>query len=173
MKAIRNLLILALSLLCGCALVPPGPSALTGTHTASIGFNQGTSVTLNRDGTYRRSVSLFYCTPMVIKSDEGKEETISGWTNSETGTWTVSDRIVFLKADDREIQNPNVEKRYFDDVRSYPVTYKFPHGWVLVYPCWKCVLMRKAPNLPPAPTPLRVTSAADAPVAPRSVAAHR
>jgi hypothetical protein len=109
---------------------------------------------------------------MVIESDDGKEVTISGWTNSETGTWTVSDRVVFLKADDREIQNPNVEKKYFDEVRSYPVTYQFPHGWVLVYPCWKCVIMKKQPNKAPEPTTTSVTHPACAGCAPDVVAAH-
>jgi hypothetical protein len=84
---------------------------------------------------------------LVITTDSGKEEeTFYGWTNIETGTWKISDHVVVLDAGDRQLQNPNVEKEYFDDVRSYPVTYKFPAGWTLVYPCWRCVLMTKTPN---------------------------
>jgi|GEM_PF-4341658 len=152
MSAIRYLSILALLFVSGCALIPPGKSSLTGTHVASIGFNEGTSVTLNRDGTYRRSISLSYCEPLVLEMEDGRKEVYSGWVNSETGTWTVSDRIVLLEEGDREIQNPNVEKEYFDDIRGYPITYKFPRGWVLVYPSSKCVLMKKVPNRPPKPT---------------------
>jgi len=163
---------LAVMLLSGCALVPPGRTSLEGEHSASIGFNLGTSVRLNRDGTYRRDVTLFYCSPLVIKSDDGKEEeTLYGWTNTETGTWTISDRVVVLEAGDRKIQNPNVEKEYFDDVRSYPVTYKFPQGWTLVYPCWRCVLMNKKPKQALQPAPTAGTSAAEQPLVPAAVAA--
>ena len=171
----RQLLVfvmLAVMLLSGCALVPPGRTSLEGEHSASIGFNLGTSVRLNRDGTYRRDVTLFYCSPLVIKSDDGKEEeTLYGWTNTETGTWTISDRVVVLEAGDRKIQNPNVEKEYFDDVRSYPVTYKFPQGWTLVYPCWRCVLMNKKPKQALQPAPTAGTSAAEQPLVPAAVAA--
>src|SRR5436190_8714661 len=81
--------LVAASLLSGCALLPPSRSSLEGTHTASISFNLGTAVTLNHDGTYRRDVSLFYCSPLVIKSGDGREEeTLDGWTNTETGKWT-------------------------------------------------------------------------------------
>ena len=84
----------------------------------------------------------------MLENEDGKEEVYSGWTNTETGTWRVADRVVLLKSEDREIQNPNVEELYFDAVRSYPITYKFPRGWVLIYPSWRCVIMKKEPNQP-------------------------
>jgi hypothetical protein len=153
MTSARYLLFFALPIFSGCAAFPPGRSAVVGTYSASIGFNQGASVSLKPDGTYERSVSLFYCSPLVIETSEGREETFSGWTNTEAGTWEVSDRVVLLKAGDRHLENPNVEKEYFDDVRSYPITYKFPRGWVLVYPQWQCVVMKKEPNQSVQTTP--------------------
>jgi hypothetical protein len=145
----------------GCALVPPQVASLEGTHSASLGLNFGTSVMLNRDGTYQRTVSLFYCVPLVAVSDEGKkEESLDGWINTESGTWKISDRVVILEAGDREIQNPNVEKKYFDEVRSYPITYKFPHGWTLIYPSSRCVVMKKRPAEALEPTATAVISPA-------------
>ncbi len=148
---LRYFLVFVLPLLGGCAVFPPDRSGLIGTHTASIGFNQSTTVTLKADGTYERSVSLFYCSPVEFETPDGKE-IIDGWTNKETGMWEISDRVVVLTTGEREIENSAVEKKYFDEIRSYPITYKFPQGWLLVYPSWRCVLMKKMP-VPPASRP--------------------
>ena len=148
MKAIRLLVVLPLLLVGGCAMIPPRASSLLGTHTAPLAHNLGTSVSFYPDGSYQRRIHLFYSEPLVIETEDGKEEVYSGWTNTETGTWRVSDRAILLKSEEREIQNPNVEELYFDAVRSYPITYKFPRGWVLIYPSWNCVIMKKTPNQP-------------------------
>jgi hypothetical protein len=89
---------------------------------------------------------LFSSAGLVIESEEGKGVGFWGWTNTETGTWVISDRVISLTSAHREIENPNVEADYFDAVKSYPITYKFPRGWVLLYPSWRYPVMKKKPN---------------------------
>jgi len=148
MKATGCILAVVIPFIGGCALMPPQQSSVRGTHTVSIDHHLGTSVRLNRDGTYERSVSFFSSAGLVIESTEGKEVGMWGWTNTETGTWTILDRAILLEPEDREIENPNVEESFFEAVRSYPITYKFPHGWMLIYPSWRNPVMKKKPNQP-------------------------
>lgn len=135
--------------LSGCATLPPSRPSIEGVHTASNYFNTRVTLELKDDGSYTRRIDFAYCSPIVMDLGDGKQASLSGWTNYESGFWKIEDRIVLLDAQDRNMENPNAERADFDLVRKIPMTYQFPHGWVLIYPGEIWTVMKKSPNQRP------------------------
>ena len=163
--------------LAGCTIAPQH-AIDSGYFTQEWTFNGGTEFWIRPDGTYVWRQSLFYCSP--------NEHGDIGWFNQEQGTWTAVGSTIALHRASSVISNSYVAGLYFDKHRSFAVGGSKGHRVLLSGAADDTITLKEAedtnhvdpwiskkpPNQAPEPTTLRVTPAADAPVAPRSVAAR-
>jgi hypothetical protein len=85
----------------------------TGYYTGEWTFNGGLELWLRSDGTYLWRQSLFYCSP------DGNGNI--GWSNDESGKWSIRDRQVKLQRTSGTTANAYVENLYFARHRIFSV----------------------------------------------------